>query len=50
MEKMSAVELANIIGAILIWFTSVSHIIAWILIIIGGIILLFGFLLKTEAS
>lgn len=39
-----------LLGEILIWFTSLPQVVAWILIIIGVIILIFGFILKTEAS
>jgi len=39
-----------ILGGILIWFTPLPRVIAWILIIIGVIILTLGFILKTEAS
>jgi hypothetical protein len=39
-----------ILGGILIWFTSLPQFMAWILIIIGFVILIIGFILKTEAS
>jgi hypothetical protein len=39
-----------LLGGILIWFTSLPQVIAWILVIVGAIILIFGFILKTEAS
>ncbi len=39
-----------IVGGILIWFIPLPQVIAWILIIIGVIILILGFILKTEAS
>jgi len=39
-----------LLGAILRWFTSISPAIAWVLIIIGVIIVIGGYLLKSRSS
>jgi len=39
-----------VLGLVLKWFTSISLGIAWALIIVGAIILIAGYLLKSRAS
>lgn len=39
-----------LLGTILRWFTSISPAIAWVLIIIGVIIVIGGYILKSRAS
>jgi len=39
-----------VLGMVLRWFTSISSVISWVLIIIGVIIVIVGYLLKSKAS
>lgn len=39
-----------LLGAILRWFTSISPVISWALIIIGAIIIIGGYFFKSRAS
>jgi hypothetical protein len=38
-----------ILGLILIWFVPITPVVAWVLIIVGLVILLAGYILKSKA-
>lgn len=39
-----------LLGAILLWFTSIPPAIAWALIVIGAILVIIGYIFKSKAS
>ena len=42
--------LVLLLGAVLLWFTAITPAIGWALIIIGAIIVIGGYFLKSKAS